>query len=630
MKKPFVLAVAAVSAAAVQAHVLDDAKAWYRGAADGAGDGVFTDGRGCFRDVLHAADATHANHAVRNAAKTGEGVPIRVESLRVRCPYRNETLEDFPCLTFPVPVETNSLEEVDGVSVPNVTVKANGLVFPDLFKDYPGTGACSNYTAVLRVRYDSPVNNYNDCHAPLISLGFAWTTGADVGLALCLEKDDRDGERGRYMKATVGNWFLRDSGDWFEGDAPQSKGRKISAPHIPQGRWIDLAVAVDGRQVTVGYTWDDSASDAVQTNRMVRWWTFEMPEDHTPAVRRDRPVKFGYEELGEATFAYGTEASANPSKLFRGVLQQFALWHRTLSKTEMLEAFAGSRPSALRIGLDGRAKDVFTRKETSVDANARWEELDTTLTRDNPAVTVRFRFALETDATVSQLLRIKLANDSASGRLAVTVNGKAGRHHEIGIEPQHAGFVLVPAKNLQAGENTLTVTRTDGGDGSLVIETLELGGGWQRGLDDGHGDAVFEMEGVSTHEIDLADGNLKHFKRGYLGGNDLYSKEVIRFRVPAEIAGKVRSSVYFRTAYAGEKTSATYPFCVRLNGEDLLPIDDLQKNTGYSAKIPPSKLRPGENVLEFGAEPGAAGYVNNACWRFQYDGLSRGALVVIR
>ena len=628
MKKPFVCAVAAVSAMAAQAHVFDDAKAWYRGAADGAGDGVFTDGKGCFRDVLHAADAAHANHAVRNAAKTGEGAPIRVESLRVHCPYRNETLEDFPCLTFPVPVGTNNLEEVEGGAVPNVTVKANGLVFPNLFRDDSATGACSNYTAVLRVRYDSPVNNYSDCHAPLISLGSAWTTGADVGLALSLEKDDKDGEPGRYMKASVGNWFMRDSSEWTEGDA--QNGRKVAAPRIPQGRWIDLAVAVDGRKVTVGYTWDDSSSDAVQTNRMVRWWAFEMPENHTPAVQRDRAVKFGYEELGEATFAYGTEASANPSKLFRGALQQFALWHRTLSKAEMLEAFADSRPSALRVGIDGRAKDVFTRKETSVDANARWEELDTTLTRENTAVSVRFRFALETDATVAQLLRIKLADDSAAGRLAVTVNGKAGRHHEIDIDAAQAGFVLVPAKNLQAGENTLTVTRTDGGDGALVIETLELGGGWQRGRDDGFGDDAFEVEGVSTREIDLADGNLKHFKRGYIGGSDLYSKEVIRFRVPADIAGKIRASVYFRTAYAGQMTSATYPFHVLLNGETLLQIDNLQKNTGYSAKIPPAKLRPGENTLEFGAAQGAAGYVNNACWRFQYDGLSRGTFVVIR
>ena len=123
MKKPFVLAVAAVSAAAVQAHVLDDAKAWYRGAADGAGDGVFTDGRGCFRDVLHAADATHANHAVRNAAKTGEGVPIRVESLRVHCPYRNETLEDFPCLTFPVPVETKKFGRIAAQAAKQVVIQ---------------------------------------------------------------------------------------------------------------------------------------------------------------------------------------------------------------------------------------------------------------------------------------------------------------------------------------------------------------------------------------------------------------------------------------------------------------------------------------------------------------------------
>lgn len=621
--------VVVLCAAALQANVFDDAKAWYRGAYDGNGDGKFANGKGCFRDVLHAANPAHANHGVQIIRGTG-GSDILVQTMDVTCPYRNEIIKDEPCLYFANPTEKVGTADVEGKTYDVLKINPSYIGFPALFADYPGAASCSNYTAVLRVRYDTAVQDCSGVHSTLLNLGLSWATGPDVGLCLSLEKDDTTGALNRRMKYSTGNGFQTDSNSWKETN------KDVAAPHIPTNRWIDVAVAVNGTEVTVGYTWDDDLSfrenatsgPDTHDNRQVRWWTVTGLTVRTPAFKRGRTLAFGGESTGALVYTNCVDKGSNQRKAFRGALHQFALWHRTLSKEEILEAFGDGRPSVFRVGLAGRSADLFTKTETSVDSWKKWENLNNELTTANPSASIGFTYVRTYDKKLPQILRVKLTDGSAAGKLAVTVNGRPAKN-ALELSPGRSGLAYVPATCFETGANTLTVTRTDGGTSPLVLETLELFGSWQRGDDtDYHGKLEMVSEQAAGNTMDLGDGSMYHIKRGFLPGNATNKKEIIPFNVPEDLAGQVNATVMLQTGYEKGLT-ATTPFHITLNGTEIYTHEGLDWYKTYTAKVPKNLLVPGKNELVFECT-GGGGWINLSSWRFTYDGVPSGLMVIFR
>ncbi len=590
-------------AAGWQSSVYDTAVAWYRGAVDADGSGQFVDSKG-LRDVLHANDPSHFTHGVKRSHSANA---LPVERMDVHCPYRNATLKDVPCLVFPQSVVTNETIESEGATQYVCTATVNHLNLPNFLKDYPAGIACSNYTFVFRFRRDAPLHNKWNSISGLLQCGFIWQGGGDRGISLALAGDANSSSR--KFRLYAGNVGTDDSVSYSE--FPSSE----VSTGIPENRWVDCALTVEGgTNVWIGYSWDSSSSDTVHSNRWVRWWRPKL-QNGAAIAANSRWFIFGGENAN-ATVTYTNSFSGNNNdlKVLRGALHQFAFWTNALTKAEVCEAFGAPQPLAFGVGMEGAAGRVFRRSVSRVSSDGAWEELDTTLTADSPECAIDFFYSRDYDANVSQILRILPAAASGDGVVDVSVNGRTVARR-LALRPGRVAHAFVEAAAFKAGSNVVAVTRTDRGAAALVLDRIDLGGGWQRGSASENNGGM-SHEGHSTNVVDLADGNMSHFKRGYVVNDRRNAYTYFPFRVPADVAGRYEGEVGFRFAYVPDE-SKPFPFEVILNGEVLESYSAVDGGRVYAVSVPAERLVAGDNLLTFHAS-GTKGWANGGLWRFQF------------
>lgn len=605
----------AADGAGRRSSVYDTAVAWYRGAVDADGNGQFVDSKG-LRDVLHANDPSHFTHDVKRSHPVNA---LPIERLDVHCPYRNMTLKDVPCLVFPQSVVTNETIESNGQTQYVCTATVNHLNLPNFLQDYPAGMACSNYTFVLRFRRDAPLHNKWNSISGVLQCGFKWVSGGDCGLSLALAGSD--GSSSRKFRLYAGSTGTDDAGSYSEFP------RSVVSTGIPENRWVDCALTVeDGTNVWIGYSWDSSSSDAVHSNRWVRWWRPTL-QNGAGIAANQRKFIFGGENANAAvTYTNSFSGNNNDLKALRGALHQFAFWTNALTKAEVCEAFGAPQPRAFSVGMEGAAGRVFRRGVSRVSSDGAWEELDTTLTADSPECSIDFFYGRDYDANVSQILRILPAAGSGDGVVDVAVNGRTAARH-LALRSGRVAHAFVEAAAFKAGSNVVSVTRTDKGAAALVLDRIDLGGGWQRGsAREEHGGMSHEH--YSTNVVDLADGNMGHFKRGYVVNDKRNAYTYFPFRVPADVAGRYDGEVGFRFVYVPED-ARPFSFEVLLNGEVLESYSDVKAETVYTIPVLAGRLAAGGNLLTFHAN-GTKGWANGGLWRFQFLKPKSATLLLFR
>lgn len=364
---------AAAAALSAQAAVFDDARIWFNGASDRNGDGIFQKGE--WRDVLHMADDSHAHHdTAYSANEPSDRMTIVREN--VICPYRNATLSDMPCLGFPQPVTTNELVTIEGVTYPVVSVKPNHLILPDFLSDYGHSRTCSTYTAVLRFRYDEPVDHHPNYQTAVAHFGFKWVSGGGSGIAACLVRPSwAPDDNARWLQFYCGSVAAYDA-----KYNSKEKGGGEMIPKIYPGSWVDLAVRVRGQTVTFAYTWNDVGDGTiVATNHQIRFWTSTVdskcnPGIILPANETKHTFRLGGETAvaSSVVFTNGyTSSGSNARKSFRGLVQQYAFWDRDLADDEILEAFGRPRPGLARLGIADGTADEFAATTSVVHVEDR-------------------------------------------------------------------------------------------------------------------------------------------------------------------------------------------------------------------------------------------------------------------
>ena len=361
--------------------------------------------------------------------------------------------------------------------------------------------------------------------------------------------------------------------------------------------WVDFAVTVDGQEVTAylvkdGPTTPDGNTDIGLLKRASRTY-----KDTNLVPNPGTVLRFGTESPQNGKYSMPAPSSGNNHyKCFRGSIQQFACWKRTLSEQEILAALGWPRTETWRVGVENDATTELSADaapEGGFDVDGElWPVPNGGLTN---GVSVSFKFPIEAgyDDGRAQIFRWKATSDSAEGRLGVRVNGKPLGNRSIKAGETQRWFV--PAAALTVGTNTLTVTRIDSGTGVVTLDAAALGGGWQVGRrDDDWTD--FGHEGAVSNDYHVVDGNMRHVPRAmlYTGTGDRTSWHAV---MPRSLAGEYDWILHFRTGPEGGGTGTR--LCIDLNGERLATKDAPGTKTDHPFAIPRELLKAGENVFSF-------------------------------
>lgn len=631
--KSVIMQMATVAAVAVpvvcsQASVFDDARAWYRGAVDANGDGVFADNAGCWPDVLHAADAssvTHGSTLLGSAPGTDPGLPdLLIKAMDVHCPYANETLANVPCLVLPQPVTTNGFETVDGKEYPIVSGKSNALVLPDLLAGYSGN--CSKWSSVIRFRVDEPYNRRYNVVTPVAFWGLENASGGS-GVMLSIQR--YNGNTGGWPVLRVANQsYTHCQDDTYPDDIETTKR---TTTRIEPGQWVDFAISVDNdaRRIFAAYVYDvDGASKRIRT-----WEITGFPANVYLGIRNYwHRFRLGCENwnAGDAgTWTIGVTDSGAKTQVFRGAYHQFAFWTRTLTLDEMKEAMSNGHPSIFKIGSEAADVSKLYKKTTSeVDSRGRWEELDTELESAGQQLTIDYTYRFPGESSLAQVLRVKADGASAAGTVAVTVND--GAVSSMAVVPGGYADVFIKGKYFKDGVNKITLRRTDALGGSVKLNAFELCGSWERGTGKAEN---MGHEFTSTNHFDLADGNLLHYHKSLYNRSDkgaavfnMLATNTIAFKLAPEMVGSYKATFKFTTAWKG--TSAPFPIDVLLNGTSVGRVDSVASAVTYEFKLP-SSLLAADNLLALSVPNDTEHLINIPKYRLEIKNES-GMMLIFR
>ena len=463
--KKITIALSALAMAAVPAgaHVFDDAVFYFNGGKDANGDGYFNTGE--LRNIVDANASNTAQPTIANFHRMTNEV--------VHCPYSGKTFTSG-CINFPQEITHTYTTNIVG-DVTNVTVEARGRVskvyIDNVFKDV--TGNCSNYSVVVRFRRDAVPKVANDFQDWMLRIGYDWNNGGR-GLAIGFNGSPMSN---RYFTVMAGQKTYNRNVDRWKSTTWTNA-------------WTDVAVAVDGWKMTVWYMQEgDNQLRSGSTT-----FSYDSKKLSQFAAQSNWQIQLGSEQdvTSTSTVIYtmtngARKTSHNAYKCWAGSIQQLAFWTRTLTDADVRQAFGGTAPVELQVGLANGASTEF-RGETSAAGTGNWEELSPSLAAGGSlSLTYTNDFAI----MVPQVLTLIPTPASASGALRVKVNGSLVR--SVAVMPGHTNLVPVASTFFRPGANTITLERTDAGASPLVLDAFSLGGSWVAGRSSSSND-VFPAE----------------------------------------------------------------------------------------------------------------------------------------
>ena len=526
-------------------NVFSDAAFWYSGAFDANGDKLFT--KGDLRDVRHVADSSHALNQsyYSGAGSTG----LSITNMPVIHPHAQVTNADETCVYFRQPVK-------EDLKIYPVCIN-----LPNLFT----FGFQSNFTFVTRVRWEGPTHD-----------------GANSYL-FCM--NGKGGFRVGISSAGTLRAQIMDGSSY-----PTVNFSTETSVAIHSNVWVDLAVTVGDGAITTYRAMDDYVNG---------YWYKNLQS--LPAVAKNDTTNAVSEftiGAGEKLDGKSRTYSAYPSlwTVFRGQMQQFAVWNRKLSDAEVAEVF-GCTADKLRFGVPDGASGEFAGEMASgtPEKPEDWCGYAPTLTEASPTLTLGFTLAAhETDIPYN--LSILSVPSSAEGRVALAVNGQHACSRVI--SPGVARNLFVKKKFLSEGANTLTLTWQ--GAGTFTLDALTLGGSWQIGLADGSNS---EIPNKNRYRKTYYLAGMPTWTRfnGSITSEANYEDNTIVFPMTAAMAAGAHVLEIPFTKWS-EIADASIDVRIKVNGEEKLVFPVTSNSWGsldtLKLKLPDGVLVPGANTIE--------------------------------
>ncbi|MBQ6338442.1 MAG: hypothetical protein IJI36_04780 [Kiritimatiellae bacterium] len=451
----------------------------------------------------------------------------------------------------------------------------------------PLTGFDSHYTWIMRFRPDFSAPMFGNQW--MLGFGYGASRGMMFGPA-----ESSTTRRTFRIYTTAGSWSPGESFVISNGCG-----------------WVDFAVTVDGQKLTAylikdGPTQPSGNVDIANLRRATTTYASTVNLVPNPGT----VLRFGTESPQNGTYAMPAPSSGNnPYKTFRGSIQQFACWKRTLTEQEILAAFGWPRAETWRVGIENDATtelSVETAPEGGFAVDGETWPVPNGGLAGGASVSFRFPGEAGYDDGRAQIFRWKTTSDSGEGMLGVSLNGKS-----LGARTVKAGAWqswFVPAAALTVGTNVLTVARIDSGTGVVKLDAAAFGGGWQVGKkDDDWTDFIHESP--PRDEYFVVDGNFRHVPRVMLSkttGNRPKSRQWWHAVMPRSLAGEYDWILHFRTPNYGNYSGNI--LAIDLNGTRIFTKSGTPAKTTFDVPISREQLPAGENVFSF-AQVGTGTYV---------------------
>ena len=584
----FALAMAAVPAGA---HVFDDAVFYFNGGKDANGDGYFNTGE--LRNIVDANASNTARPTITNFHRMTNEV--------VHCPYSGKTFTSG-CLNFPQEITHTYTTNIVG-DVTNVTVEARGRVskvyIDNVFKDVIGN--CSNYSAVVRFRRDAVPKIVDDFQDWMLRIGYDWNNGGR-GLAIGYNGSPMTN---RYFTLMAGRQsFNKNENRWKSTTETNA--------------WTDLAVAVDGWKVKVWYMQENDK----QLRSAEHTFSYHNVNLSQLAAQSNWQIQLGSEQdvSSTSTVIYAMtngvkKSSSNAYKCWAGSIQQLAFWTRTLTDADVRQAFGGTAPVELQVGLANGASTEF-RGETSAAGTGNWEELSPSLAAGGSlSLTYTNDFAI----MVPQVLTLIPTPASASGALRVKVNGSLVK--SVAVMPGHTNLVPVASTFFRPGANTITLERTDAGASPLVLDAFSLGGSWVAGRSSSSND-VFPAEHAQYDSVGTwyAGSTWHKLWRGVTSSLSI----TLNFPVEKRLLDRGYTFRYrHRIVRAGQRHMDFI-----LNGESI--YSGIPPGGVNVYNLPSDKLVDGMNTLQLKPTNGGSDFSCFAFHLVEFEAPPDGTIVIVR
>ena len=424
-------------------NIFDDAVFWFRGGKDCVtANGQLETGE--FFDDLHADDPSHAHHQLPTVADCEKAV------------FRTERVV-FPSL---------GAENGQDLKVLHISDKdRNGARPPfainakDLFI---ANNISNHYTLVARLRLDKPTTTDR-----IATIGY-----------------DGGNKRGLLLGFGPHNSNYPDCKRiciyWTPNETEGNRGWDFSSLYVKTNTWFDLSVTVGNGKLRLGIATEGGAAGPTLAFEEKPMWT----ENCTLIKGYDGPYRFFSESVSSST-------TAN----FEGSVQQLAIWNRTFTDQEVMEAFGMPRPAIFRVGLDNGASGEFGGTRTGTAQTIKgldpWHNVtDTMMAGDT--WTVNFPvLKSESDSRgpfVPYVFSLRSLPDSETATLQVSLNGTSLGRRQIGKSSK--AYWPVAAGLFVTGQNTLTIRRTDSRSGAVKVDAMELGGALSVGYENGGGGEI--------------------------------------------------------------------------------------------------------------------------------------------
>ena len=592
MKKIQIALVAlAMAAVPAGAHVFDDAVFYFNGGKDANGDGYFNTGE--LRNIVDANASNTAQPTIANFHRMTNEV--------VHCPYSGKTFTSG-CINFPQEITHTYTTNIVG-DVTNVTVEARGRVskvyIDNVFKDV--TGNCSNYSVVVRFRRDAVPKVANDFQDWMLRIGYDWNNGGR-GLAIGYNGSPMTN---RYFTLMAGRQsFNKNENRWKSTTETNA--------------WTDVAVAVDGWKVKVWYMQENDN----QLRSAEHTFSYHNVNLSQLAAQSNWQIQLGSEQdvSSTSTVIYAMtngvkKSSSNAYKCWAGSIQQLAFWTRTLTDADVRQAFGGTAPVELQMGLANGASTEF-RGETSAAGTGNWEELNPSLAAGG---TLSLTYTNDFAIMVPQVLTLIPTPASASGALRVKVNGSLVR--SVAVMPGRTNLVPVASTFFRPGANTITLERTDAGASPLVLDAFSLGGSWVAGRSSSSND-VFPAEHAQYDSVGTwyAGSTWHKLWRGVTSSLSI----TLNFPVEKRLLDRGYTFRYrHRIVRAGQRHMDFI-----LNGESIYSGTPPGGVNIYN--LPSDKLVDGMNTLQLKPTNGGSDFSCFAFHLVEFEAPPDGTIVILR
>ena len=386
---------------------------------------------------------------------------------------------------------------------------------------------------------------------------------------------------------------------------------KTNSLWAPTNTWFDMSVVVGEGRLRIGLAVPNAASANHQT---INFGETDMITEGS-ILGPDAYMLF--EQNYKGSSAVPADANWYTNRVFRGSVQQIAIWDRMLSDDEVREAFGMPRPTIFRVGLDNGTSGEFggTRSGATqtIDGLGLWRDAWNTMAPGD-TWTVNFE-AMRDEAGLPQIFSIHTLPESATADISVSLNGTSLRSRTV--YAQSRVFWPIPENKIVSGANTLTIHRNRG-SGDFLLDSMELGGSFGVGAIDNSNSGLSSPARL-TGGTSTASPSLQHWPNNLLtyttktNNMSFWVDPDLRDRISFDFTTSVRcfdrSATQIRT---GNET-----FKLFVNGEEKWLFDQSQWiNNAYTTKtisFAPGELNPGWNTMRFATED-----TDTCYWAFDY------------